>query len=113
MAKITKTVIDSDLRARVFDMINVDALTKINDRQYGMILEDLNGERRYVRVGVIVAEQREELTADELMEAEIAAYEEKQVAKAEKAKAKAEKIERDKRAREAKAKAEAEAEEGE
>ena len=108
MAKITKTAIDSDLRARVFEMINLDALTKINDRQYGTIIEDLNGERRYVRVGVIVAEQREELTADELMEAEIAAYEEKQVAKAEKAKAKAEKIARDKARREEKAKAKAE-----
>lgn len=120
MAKITKTVVDADLRARVFDtLINMgidEALEespfiKINDRQYGIILTDANGVERYCRVGVIVAEEREDMTARELMDSEIRAYQDKQAAKAEKAKAKEEKIARDKARREAKAKEKAEAEE--
>ena len=86
-------------------------LHRINDRQYGVILTDLNGEKRYCRIPVIVAELREDMTAEELMQSEIDAYQAKQDAKAEKAKAKAEKIAKDKAKREAaKAKKEAEAE---
>ena len=111
--KYTKTVVDADLRARVFDaLINVgidEALEespfiKINDRQYGIILTDLNGVERYVRVGAIVAEEREDMTARELMASEIKAYEDKQAEKAEKAAKRAEKAEADKARREAKAK---------
>lgn len=111
--KYTKTVVDADLRARVFDtLINVgidEALeespfVKINDRQYGIILTDKNGHERYCRIGVIVAEEREDLTARELMASEIKAYEDKQAEKAEKAAKRAEKAEADKARREAKAK---------
>jgi len=110
MAKITKTVVDKDLRDRIFDDI-FDTTTldyaKINDRQYGILITDLNGVERYVRIGAIVAEEREDMTAKELMQSEIDAYQAKQDAKTEKAKAKAEKIAKDK-ARRAKAKEEAE-----
>ncbi len=111
--KYTKTVVDADLRARVFDtLINVgidEALeespfVKINDRQYGIILTDLNGVDRYIRVGAIVAEEREDMTARELMKSEIKAYEDKQAEKAVKAAKRAEKAEADKARREAKAK---------
>jgi hypothetical protein len=112
MPKISKTVVDADLRGTIFgDLINGEAsLTyqKINDRQYGVILTDKNGVERYCRVGVIVAEEREDMTARELMQTEIDAYTEKQAAKAEKAKAKEEKITRDKKAREEKKKEEGE-----
>ena len=115
MAKITKAVVDNGLREQVFDLLfstpnddNVDFFVKINDRQYGVLLTDANGVERYVRVGAIVAEEREDMTARELMESEIAAYNAKQEAKAEKAKAKAEKIAKDKAKREAKAKEEKE-----
>lgn len=118
MAKITKTIVDADLRNRIFSHLDIanayteDSLFyKINDRQYGVILTDKNGVERYCRVGVIVAEEREDMTARELMDSEIRAYEDKQAAKAEKAKAKEEKIARDKARREAKAKEKAEAEE--
>lgn len=127
MAKISKTVVDADLRARIFDEIfelsteagKIDAFTtdngteyrKINERQYGVILIDKNGVERYCRVGVIVAEEREDMTARELMQAEIDAYNEKQTSKAEKAKAKEAKIARDKKAREEKAKKKEEGEE--
>ena len=110
MAKITKTVVDRDLRDAVFtgllegDEIFMSKIHKINDRQMGVILTDLNGEQRYVRIGAIVAEIREDMTAEELMESEIDIYEQKQAAKAEKAKAKAEKIAKDKAKREAEAK---------
>lgn len=108
MAKITKTQVDKDLRDRVFDDI-FDTTTldyaKINDRQYGILLTDLNGEQRYVRIGAIVAELRDDMTAEELMQSEIDAYNQKQADKAEKAKAKEKKIAKDKARREAEAKA--------
>ena len=115
MPKISKTVVDTDLRNRIFDDMLILKnegedyefnYVKVNDRQYGVILIDKNGVERYCRVGVIVAEEREDKTARELMQAEIDAYTEKQAAKAEKAKAKEEKIARDKKAREEKKKEE-------
>ena len=105
MAKISKTLVDKDLRDRIFDDI-FDTTTldyqKINDRQYGILLTDLNGEQRYVRIGAIVAELREDMTAEELMQSEIDKYQAKQEDKALKAKEKADKIAADKAKREAK-----------
>lgn len=110
MAKITKTQVDKDLRDRVFDDI-FDTTTldyaRINDRQYGILLTDLNGNQRYVRIGAIVAELRDDMTAEELMNSEIEAYNQKQIDKAEKAKAKEKKIAKDKARREAEAEAKA------
>ncbi len=109
MAKITKTAIDKDLRERVFlDAIYAEndevEWHKINDRQYGCLLTDLNGETRYIRLGAIVAELRDDMTAEELMNSEIEAYNQKQADKAEKAKVKEKKIAKDKARREAEAK---------
>lgn len=106
---MTKAEIDAKLRSRIFNEIipkypaGGREYIKINDRQYGVVLTDENGNERYCRIGVIVAEEREDMTARELMQAEIDAYNTKQAEKAEKAKAKAEKIARDKAKREAKA----------
>ena len=106
--KLTKSVVDSNLCSRIFeDLIETYGDTelpyqRINDRQYGVILTDLNGHERYCRIGVIVAEEREDLTARELMEKETADYQEKQEAKAQKEKEKQEKIARDKEKREKK-----------
>lgn len=114
MAKMTKALVDQDLRTRIFDEIMPKfpaggrEYVKINDRQYGVLLTDANGEQRYARIGVIVAEQRADMTAEELMASEIEEYNIKQNNKAEKAKAKAEKIAKDKARREEKAKAELE-----
>lgn len=114
MAKITKTAVDKDLRDAVFtsilehDGIFMSKLHKINDRQYGVILTDLNGHQRYIRIGAIVAEERDDMTAQELMQSEIDTYNQKQADKAEKAKAKEKKIAKDKARREAEAKAKAE-----
>ena len=108
MAKVSKTVVDKELREQVFDLLfstpndeNVDLFVKINDRQYGVLLTDLNGTQRYIRVGAIVAEEREDMTAEELMQSEIDTYNQKQADKAEKAKKKAEKVAADKAKREA------------
>lgn len=108
MAKITKTAVDKELRDRIFqDMFNYESsysnieYVKVNDRQYGCILTDLNGHQRYIRIGAIVAEEREDMTAEELMQSEIDAYEQKQADKAEKAKAKEKKAAKDKARREA------------
>ena len=116
MAKISKTVVDKALRDTVFsdlftDGLKEDGYTKINDRQWGVLIQDLNGVQRYVRIGAIVAEEREDMTAEELMKSEIEAYEIKQAEKAEKAKKKEAKIAKDKAEREAKAKAKEEGEE--
>ena len=108
MAKISKIAVDKALRDEIFLCImngECDDFVKVNDRQYGCILTDLNGEQRYVRIGAIVAELREDMTAEELMRSEIEAYTAKQEAKAEKAKAKEKKIAKDKVRREAEAKA--------
>lgn len=107
MAKISKAVVDSNLRKVVFDALNIaniEGFHKVNDRQFGCIIEDVNGERRYVRIGAIVAEQREDVTADELMASEITDYKDKQAKKAERAAARAEKAAKDKAKREAAAK---------
>lgn len=107
MAKITKGMVDKDLRTKIFDDLmdftsggSKYDYAKINDRQYGVLITDLNGVQRYCRIGVIVAEEREDMTAEELMQSEIDAYRAKQEAKAEKAKKKEEKIARDKARRE-------------
>lgn len=113
MATISKSVVDSDLRTRIFDEIMPKypaggrEYVRVNDRQYGIILTDKNGVERYCRIGVIVAEEREDMTARELMDSEIRTYNEKQAAKAEKAAKRAEKAAKDKAKREEK-----EAEEG-
>ena len=106
MAKVTKAIVDKDLRERVFQILaegDFDLFQKVNDRQQGIILTDLNGEEHYIRLGAIVAELREDMTARELMQSEIDAYNAKQDAKAEKAKKKEEKIAKDKARRETKA----------
>ena len=111
MAKMTKTMVDKELRDQVFQCLFEDCnpadygFDKINDRQYGVLLIDLNGHQRYVRIGAIVAEERDDMTAEELMQSEIDAYNQKQADKAEKAKAKEKKIAKDKARREVEAKA--------
>jgi len=111
MAKISKTAVDKALRDEVFNDLmtnysgdemefNGHDYKRINDRQYGTILTDLNGVKRYVRIGAIVAEEREDMTAEELMQKEIDEYNAKQADKAEKAKARAEKAKKDKERRE-------------
>ena len=109
MAKISKTVVDADLRTTIFDDIFHGYPTdynyqKINDRQYGVILTDKNGVERYCRIGVIVAEEREDMTARELMQKEIDEYNVKQESKAAKAAERAKKAEADKARREVKEK---------
>lgn len=106
--KYTKTVVDADLRARTFEELDIENgnFVKVNDRQYGIIWTDKNGVERYCRVGVIVAEEREDMSARELMQSEIKAYNTKQAEKAEKAAKRAEKAEADKARREAKKKEE-------
>ena len=109
MAKVSKAEVDKKLRETVFESLFEEGVAamngidfvKINDRQYGVLLTDLNGEQRYVRIGAIVAELREDMTAEELMQSEIDAYNQKKADKAEKAKKNAEKIAKDKAKREA------------
>lgn len=116
MSKVTKNENDRFLRENVFAcLLNIlpysditevktpESFTfhRINDRQWGVLMVDKNGQERYIRIGAIVAEEREDMTAEELMQSEIEAYNAKQDAKAEKAKKKSEKIAKDKAKREA------------
>lgn len=92
--------VSATLRNEVFDCLfngveNDLDFVKINDRQYGVLLTDPNGTERYVRIGAIVAEERNDMTARELMGSEIRAYNDTQERKAEKAKAAAEKKAKD------------------
>ena len=112
--KTSRATTDSAIRSYIFDTLgiaNIEGFQKVNDRQYGIIIKDANDNDRYVRVGVIVAEEREDVTAQELMASEVNAYQAKQAEKAEKAKERAAKAERDKaeRARKAAEKAAAKA----
>lgn len=105
MAKVTKNIVDKALRDEIFRSImngECDDFVKVNDRQYGVLLYDLNGVQRYVRIGAIVAEERDDMTAEELMQNEINAYLTKQAEKEANAKARAEKAKKDKEKREAK-----------
>jgi len=105
--KNSQSIVDSTIRTAVFstlDIANIEGFQKINDRQYGVIVTDINGNKRYARVGVIVAQEREDMTAEELMAAEVADYNGKQAKKAEAAAKRAEKAAKDKAAREAKEK---------
>lgn len=108
MPQISKPVVDADLRNRVFtalfDDFENNVFVKVNDRQYGIILTDKNGVERYIRIGAIVAEEREDMTARELMDKEINEYKEKQTKKAERAAESKAKAARDKAEREAKKK---------
>lgn len=106
MSKLSKSAVDAALREFVFDdlMFGGDgkttlAYTKVNDRQYGVLLTDANGTQRYCRVGVIVAEEREDMSAQELMDKEIADYNAAQERKAERARKAAEKKAKDTAAR--------------
>ena len=112
MAKMTNAMVDKELRETVFEFLfeegaaamNGIDFVKINDRQYGVLLVDANGEQRYIRIGAIVAALREDMTAEELMQMEINEYQQKQADKAEKVKAKEKKIAKDKAKREKEAK---------
>lgn len=102
MSKLSKSAVDAALREVVFDDLmscteGESTLTyiKVNDRQYGVLLTDANGTQRYCRVGVIVAEEREDMSAQELMDKEIADYNAAQERKAERARKAAEKKAKD------------------
>ena len=102
----TKNVVDANLRTAVFNELDIENgnFIKVNDRQYGIILTDLNGVERYVRIGAIVAEEREDMTARELMQAEVDKYNEAQAKKKALAEKRAKKAEADARKRAEKAK---------
>lgn len=102
MATISKAIIDTDLRAQTFAKLDLSDFSKVNDQTYGIILTDQNGVERYVRLRAVVAEVKDDMTAREYMESEIAVYEEKVRAKEEKKKERMEKAKKDKAKREKK-----------
>lgn len=76
MANITREQLEQNLRNRVKEMIKTGTFTgqEITNRQLGLIMTDLNGHDRYVRVQIVVTEERDTMTPQELMEAEIVKY---------------------------------------
>lgn len=106
---ISNITCNVNIRNTIFNTLNIaniEGFHKVNDHQYGCIIEDDNGIRRYARIGVIVAAIREDCTADDLMASEIADYEAKQEAKAKRAEERKAKAERDKAKREARSRQE-------
>ena len=101
---VSKAIIDTDLRAQTFAKLDLSDFSKVNDQTYGILLIDQNGVERYVRLRAVVAEVKDDMTASEYMEGEIAAYNEKVAAKEAKKKERTEKAARDKSKREAKKK---------
>ena len=92
---VSKAIVDSDLRTQAFSKLDMTDFSKVNDQTYGIILTDQNGVERYVRLRAVVAEVKDDMTAREYMESEVAAYEEKMRAKEEKKKERAEKAKKD------------------
>ena len=102
--KISNAVVNTKIRSTIFDALGIAAIEgfhKIDDCQYGCIVEDDNGDRRYARVKVVVAALRDDMSADALMQAEINQYNTTQAEKAEKAEKRKEKAAKDKAKREA------------
>ena len=88
---VSKAIIDTDLRAQAFAKLDLSDFSKVNDQTYGILLTDQNGVERYVRLRAVVAEVKDDMTAREYMESEVAAKEAKKKERAEKAKKDAEK----------------------
>ena len=85
MSKISQAAVDASVRTQVFDALNLantEGYVRINARQYGTIVTDSNGHQRLARIAVIVAEEREDMTAAELLQKEIDAYQATQNKKA-------------------------------
>ena len=95
MATISKAIIDTDLRAQAFAKLDLSDFSKVNDQTYGILLTDQIGLERYVRLLAVVAEVKDDMTAREYMESEVAAYNEKVAAKEAKKKERAEKAKKD------------------
>lgn len=75
--KHTTTVLNADLRARVFEALNIDNLPdfiKINNCRYGIIMTDIDGNERYVQVNIKATKFDEDVTARELMQKELDDY---------------------------------------
>ena len=92
---ISKAIIDTDLRAQTFAKLDLSDCSKVNDQTYGILLTDQNGVERYVRLRAVVAEVKDDMTAREYMESEVAAYNEKVAAKEAKKKERMEKAKKD------------------
>ena len=95
MATVSKAIIDTDLRAQTFAKLDLSDFSKVNDQTYGILLTDQNGVERYVRLRAVVAEIKDDMTAREYMESEIAVYNEKVAAKEAKKKERMEKAKKD------------------
>ena len=95
MATISKAIIDTDLRAQTFAKLDLSDFSKVNDQTYGILLTDQNGVERYVRLRAVVAEVKDDMTAREYMESEIAAYNEKVAVKEAKKKERMEKAKKE------------------
>lgn len=75
--KHTTPVLNADLRARVFETLNIENLegfVKINNCRYGILLTDLDGNERYVQVNIKVTNFDETKPAETTMAEEMEKY---------------------------------------
>lgn len=115
MPTISKSIADASVRTAAFEalaMTDHDNFVRISNQSYGAVFTDTNGVERMVEIKAVVRKVDEEISAQEMLDTEVAEYAGK-IAKAEAAaQEKREKAEKAKAKREAaKAKKEAEAEE--
>jgi hypothetical protein len=94
---------NADLRARVFEALNIENIEgfiKVNNCRYGIILKDLDGHDRYVQVNIKATKYDEGCTAQEQMEEEMGAYADQLAREAKRKEEKAKKVEEAKKKRE-------------
>lgn len=75
--KHTTPVLNADLRARVFNALNLDNIegfVKINNCRYGIIMTDLDGNERYVQVNIKATKFDEDVPAQDMMQKELDEY---------------------------------------
>ena len=75
--KHTTPVLNADLRARVFEALNIDNIpnfVKINNCRYGILLTDLDGNERYIQVNIKATKFDEDKPAKISMQEEMEAY---------------------------------------
>lgn len=108
--KISKAITDSTVRAAAMEVLGIESnenFQRCSNQSFAMLVTDDNGEQRLCEVRFIVAALREDMTAEEILNERVNAWEEK------KRNAEIRKAERAEKARKDKEKRKKKKEEGE
>lgn len=95
--KHTTPVLNNELRNRAIAMLETEGLAafnKINNCRYGIILQDIDGNDRYVQVNIKITKFDEKVSAQEIMQEECDKYSEQLEREKRKEQEKKEKLEK-------------------